>query len=149
MCLFIPLRIGLRAMLALAAFAGLVTTAPMFLDGPEGGTLRVYSKNLWYRNPELPALAADIRASGADVVLLQEVSDRNRRILPDLADTFPHQHLCRPSGWSGIAVLSREPLEEALCSFRRGLAAGRIIHDGRPSGSPPSIAMAHTRCNRR
>ncbi len=127
----LPVTRRMRWALLASAIAGISTTAPLFLPGNDGGTLRVYSKNLWYRNNQLAALADDIRESDADVVMLQEVSDRNNTILAALADTYPHQHLCRPSGWSGIAVLSRVPLAGVVCSDRRALAAGRIMHDGR------------------
>lgn len=118
----------LRRVLVLSAGAAMVTTLPPLFAGTGAGDLTVYSKNLWYRNDALPALSADIIASRAEVVMLQEVSQRNDRILAMLADTYPHQHVCRFSGWSGIAVLSREPIAETACSDRRALAAARIDH---------------------
>ncbi len=106
------------------------TTMPLFLNGSPGEGLTLYSKNIWFGNQELPALAADITQSGADVVTLQEVSRRNDRLLGMLAPTYPHQHLCRFSGWGGVAVVSKYPISAETCTQRRGLAAAQINKDG-------------------
>ena len=61
-------------------------------------------------------LVALLRASGADVVGLQEVSDAQAAaIRRDLHDVFPHQAL-HPAGVAGKGLLSRYPLlaEEQL-----------------------------------
>lgn len=128
----LPLRRVWRGLLLVAAIAGLMTTLPSSLSGRAGGDLVIYSKNLWFRNDQLPALAADIQASGAEVVTLQEVSDHNRALLALLADEFPNQHLCRFSGWSGVAVLSRHAITDSRCTDRRAVAAARIDRDGEP-----------------
>ena len=129
--LVFPMSRRLRFILFAAALAGGISTVPLLLPGPDGADLRLYSKNIWYRNPNLSALEADIRGSGADVVTLQEVSRANTALLSALSDIYPHQHLCRFSGWSGIAVLSRNPISATRCSQRRGLAAARITKAGR------------------
>ncbi len=117
----------LAAMAALGAalhlWAGFLHAPPM----PAAPNLTVYTKNILATNPDIGALAADILASSADIVLLQEVSDSNRGLLTALAATYPHQHLCRFTGWSGIAVLSRWPLAETRCSDRRALAAASVL----------------------
>lgn len=127
-----PMARRLRLTLVAAAMAGLITTVPLFVGGAGNADMRVYSKNLWAGNRDVPALAADIRASGADVVMLQEVSRHNDALLTSLAPDFPHQHLCRFSGWSGNAVLSRQPISDTACSERRGAAAAQVITDGGP-----------------
>lgn len=119
-----------RATLGLTAAAALLTTLPLFLGSHSDGDLTIYSKNLWYRNGQLDAVAADMRDSGAEVIALQEVSDPNLRLLTALEDSFPHQHLCRFSGWSGVAVLSKHPIADQTCSERRGIAAAQINRDG-------------------
>ncbi|MFQ1700636.1 endonuclease/exonuclease/phosphatase family protein [Loktanella agnita] len=119
-----------RAALIIAALLALGTTLPLFGSGQAGGEVTVYSKNLWYRNSALPELAADIRASGAEVVMLQEVSQRNEVILTALRDTYPYQHLCRFSSWSGLAVLSAYPIMETRCSDRRAAAVARLAGNG-------------------
>jgi endonuclease/exonuclease/phosphatase (EEP) superfamily protein YafD len=62
---------------------------------------------------------------------LQEVGQRNDVFLAMLSADYPHQHLCRFSGWSGIAVLSKTPfVGVGRCSMHRGVAAAQIIKDG-------------------
>ena len=128
----LPLRKSWRVLLLGTAAAGLLTTLPQWLYGRTDGDLVIYSKNLWFANDTLPALAQDIRASGAEVVALQEVSDRTRPILALLSADFPHQHLCRFSGWSGVAVLSRHPITDRRCSDRRAVAAAQVDREGEP-----------------
>lgn len=125
-------QIGLiwRAMLGLTAAAALLTTLPLFWGSGVDGELTVYSKNLWYRNNQVAAVAADMRESGAEVIALQEVSGRNLPLLDALSDTHPYQHLCRFSGWSGVAVLSKYPITDQTCSDRRGIAVARIDRAG-------------------
>jgi endonuclease/exonuclease/phosphatase (EEP) superfamily protein YafD len=108
------------------SYAGPSQTAP----GTAGQDRRaVYQKNLMFRSPDLAAVVADIRASGADIVTLQEVSARNLPILDMLSDDFPSQHLCAYRGVGGPAVLSRWPLAETppLCAGSGGMAALRLI----------------------
>lgn len=120
----------LDRLVALAACgAAFATTLPLILFGGAVGDVAIYSKNLWYRNADLPRLAVDIQASGADVVALQELSRRNEMILEMLAEGYPHQHLCRFSGWSGNAVLSRRPITDRACTKTRALAAARIADE--------------------
>ena len=129
-CLLLPMSRRWRAGLGLTAAAALLTTVPLFFGGNDGDTLTVYSKNIWYRNPQLSQLAADIRESGADVVTLQEVSRGNEALMVQLKADYPHQHICRFSGWSAVAVLSRFPVTEARCTSRRAVGAARIHKDG-------------------
>ncbi|MEJ8560891.1 endonuclease/exonuclease/phosphatase family protein [Yoonia sp. GPGPB17] len=131
LCLLVlvfPMRVRLRLMLAGTALLGAATTVPMFFAAPAAGELRIYSKNMWYGNPEGDALAADIRASEADVVALQEVSLRNGAMLAGLQDVYPYQHMCTFNGWNGIAVLSRTPMRQQTCTERRAVAAAMIEH---------------------
>lgn len=131
MAMLIRMRLVWRVMLGVTAGAALVTTLPLLFGGTSGEALTIYSKNIWYRNPELTALAADIIASQAEVVTLQEVSARNENLLNLLAADYPHQHLCRFSGWSGIAVLSVHPITATRCTEQRSMAAAQITDKGR------------------
>ncbi len=120
-----------RVILGGTGAVALLTTLPLFFGGQPGGELTLYTKNIWFGNTDTAALARDIRDSRAEVVMLQEVSNRNEAILASLAGDFPHQHLCRFSGWNGIAVLSRYPFsDDTICSDPFGLAAARISRDG-------------------
>lgn len=109
-------------------------------DGPPGDFV-IYQKNLWYRNTELLKLAQDIEMSGADVVALQEVSDRNAGILSLLAASHPYQHRCDYSSWSDLAVLSRHPFVagSTACSRNRSMASAVIDR----AGEQVSVASIH------
>ena len=126
----IRMRRALRLALLACGTAAALTTVPPLVAGQAGGTLTLYNKNLWYRNPELPALARDIIDSGAEVVTLQEVSRRNDPLLAMLQSDYPHQHICDFSGWSRIAVLSQHPIGPVACTSRRAMAAAQIRKDG-------------------
>ncbi|MEZ5750868.1 MAG: endonuclease/exonuclease/phosphatase family protein [Paracoccaceae bacterium] len=130
--------LGLAALLLRARLAGAlglmlagVAAGPILLDyrataGPgTGPVVTVYSKNLWAPLPDAGPLLDDIAAVAPDIVLLQEVSTDNNVILRQLAGSFPHQHLCPFSRWSGIAILSRWPLSQTACSDERALALAR------------------------
>ncbi len=130
---FFALPVLLRSAVGIAAVATILTTLPPWFDSRDGGEVAVYSKNLWFANAEIPALAEDIVASGAELVLLQELSDRNEQLLSLLAAQFPYQHSCRPTAWSGIAVLSAYPfVGDPQCSSRRAMALAEIDRDGEP-----------------
>jgi endonuclease/exonuclease/phosphatase (EEP) superfamily protein YafD len=105
----------------------IILGAARIMAGPEGQGITIYQKNLWAGNVASRALIADIRDSGADLVMLQEVSDRNVALLALLEEDYPHQQFCRFSAWSGMAVLSRFPaVAEGICSDGRGMAGLRV-----------------------
>lgn len=122
----------LKALTGAAAIAALFTTGIHFLPKPDGGDIRIYSKNLWAGNTRTAKLAAEINASGADAVFLQEVSSGNRKILEQLKSRYPHQHLCRFSTWAAIAIASRHPFAgKPRCSTMRAVAAAPIRLNGK------------------
>jgi len=94
---------------------------------PETPDVVVYSKNLLAGVTDIEPVIRDIHAVKADLVLLQEVSIHNRHILEGLSTRFPHQHLCPFSNWSGMAVVSRWPLEGGACSRFRTLATAQVM----------------------
>lgn len=96
------------------------------LPAAPAGPLTVYQKNMFHRNGDLGGLVADILASDADIVTLQEVSVENEALLQRLAEAYPVQHLCRYTRRSGIAVFTRLTAGEALCSDVLGLAGLRV-----------------------
>ena len=139
MALVIPMRLRLRAVLASAMLLSASTTVPVFFQTDTSNDMRIYSKNIWFANRNLDALADDIRESDADVVALQEVSNQNLKMLADLSNIYHHQHVCPFSGWSRIAVLSKEPIIATACTERRAVAAAQVRH---PSG-PVWVASVH------
>ena len=130
----------------LAAAAGALALAPMLwaarlMPVPEAPpALVVYQKNLRFTLADPAPIAADIRASGADVALLQEVSDRNLRVTAALADAYPHQAVCAPHPVGAVAVLSRWPFEGGeVCDVAPGMVAARILS---PAG-PVTVVSLH------
>jgi len=131
MCLFALRSAWLRrGVLAVCAWTAL-SVAWLMIPQSADRDLRVYSKNLWYANAQIPDIVADIRAADPDIVVMQEVSWRNDHVLRALAQIFPHQHVCDFSAWSDIAVLSRTPFVGAgKCSSARAAAAVPISVGG-------------------
>jgi len=89
---------------------------------PSDPDIIVYSKNLAAGRVDWVALGVDIESSGADVVVLQEVTQATAEALPVLLPDHPHQHICNFAGWGAMAVASRWPLSQAGCTRQRSLA---------------------------
>ncbi len=88
----------------------------------------VYQKNMSFRLQESGTLAADILATGAELVTLQEVDEHNRSLLDRLRTQYPSQLVCPFSTRVGaVAVASRWPMTatEPVCA--RGLAAMEVV----------------------
>lgn len=130
----IGLALALAAVAHVASFNDFVTRAI-----PLGPDLVVYTKNLGAGRADWAALANDIEVSGADVVVLQEVTQQRMAELPGLLPDHPFQHICNFSGWSAMAVASRYPLSQPGCTDHRSLA--HAIVDA-PSG-PIWVASIH------
>jgi len=93
--------------------------------------LTLYQKNLLFNGTDRDALIADIQASGANLVTLQEVSTANLVVLEGLRATYPHQHLCTFTSVGGTAILSRLPLADMACPVP-GLATATVaLEQGR------------------
>ena len=99
-------------------------------DGPYD--FAVAQQNLLFLNV-LPEQAAKVLlATKADVLLLQEVSERNAGIVRRLADDYPHRTVCRFRKFRGVAVMSRAPfLGVPGCEPKSGLVSARVSIDGR------------------
>lgn len=123
------LALGARRSAAVGLIAALAAGAPLlaaYQVPATPGALRLYQKNMLFRNDTLPALVADIRAAVPDVVTLQEVSAPNRVVLADLADILPHQVMCPVSTVGGVAVLTRLPPVPGTETCAKGLAALQV-----------------------
>ncbi|MEM7170210.1 MAG: endonuclease/exonuclease/phosphatase family protein [Pseudomonadota bacterium] len=98
------------------------------------GSVRVYTKNLWYANRETNLVVADLRAMAPDLVFLQEVSAHNKSIMDGMRATLPHQALCPWQGWNGMAILSRWPLASTapICSPQRSVMAVLVAGEEGP-----------------
>ncbi len=124
---------ALRLMFMVTGGLSLVSVLIFLLPQAPGTDMRLYSKNVWFGNEQTTALAEDITAAQVDVVMLQELSGQNRGIIDQLTPDFPHQHICKFSEWSAMAVLSKHPFAaQSLCTGQRALAAARIDLHGQP-----------------
>lgn len=94
----------------------------------------VYQKNISFRLRDPVPLAADMIASGADVLTLQEVTTATGRLLDELAGVYPYQHRCDFSAVGDTAVASRWPAipGRTLCAEGDGLTAMQVQSPGGP-----------------
>lgn len=119
--LLICLRRPRRALFLLpATVVCLVSYGPLFLPHPalilpDTVRLKVLAFNLGAIDGDALPLAGVIRAAGADVVALQELSaSAAAQIGTALKDEYPYQALqARKAGYDGHGVLSRYPLLNA------------------------------------
>lgn len=121
---------GLRMAAFVSMLLALLTGAQVLLAYSWPGVpgrYTIYQKNMLFRNAELPALEADIRAADAQIVTLQEVSTPNQAMLANLQDLYPTQHLCPGGAVGGPAILTRlEPIPgTAFCG--PNLAALQVV----------------------
>ncbi len=116
-----------RLALALCLALGAWTVAWPLAPQRAGDDLRVYSKNLYYANEDMLPVLDDILKSGADIVLLQEVSTRNEQVLEDLAAAYPHQARCAVNGYRSTAIASTRPFQgPTRCALGGNITAARI-----------------------
>ena len=129
--LFFRATLSRRFLTAALPLAAIVLTFAVHRLGLAGedGPVRVYTKNLLYLNTDMAPIVTDIRKANPDIVVLQEVSARNNRILTDLKSSHPYLSECPWQGWNGMAILSRWPLADAekRCSRNRALMAVKVV----------------------
>lgn len=117
----------ISALISAGAIVPMFMGAPANLSGEIDADVVVYSKNTLGGRGDDVAIVADIRASGADIVLLQELSETRSDFVGQMRDTLGYSHICRFSDWSGIGVISRWPIEETYCSPHRSFAAAYVV----------------------
>lgn len=122
--LLLPMALVLRkrriafALLPIA-LTGIVWFAPYFMPKfppkPTGQVIRVLTFNVWGNNHDLSRIEDWIRQSGADLVLLQEVSPTHAEgVLPGLMDLYPYQSSQEDNRrWGDNISLSRYPIVES------------------------------------
>lgn len=116
-----------RALFGLVVvFVATLPLAADYLWQPEAGPMRIYQKNMLYNNPDLGPLEADIRATGAQVVTLQEVSRPNLALLAAIKDVYPVQNHCKFAGVGGVAVATNLPLIEGSEFCAKGVAGLQV-----------------------
>ena len=88
----------------------------------QGADIVIYQKNLLFRPRDRAPLEADIRASGAHVITLQEVSRVNVPFLEALHDLYPHQLMCNAHSVGAVAILSKTEMRDEDCGTQSGTA---------------------------
>jgi len=95
--------------------------------------LSVYSHNLRFDNDTPDAVLAEIERSGADVVVLQEVSESNLRIVQRLRRSYSGSIVCDFTGVGGVAIMSRvRDIGPSGCLQGGGAAWLRVSTDSGP-----------------
>lgn len=121
---------GLRMAAFVSMLLGLLTGGQVLLaySWPGlPGEYTVYQKNMLFRNDQLSALAADIRATNPAIVTLQEVLPENQVWLDGLKDAFPHQLLCPGRRVGGPAILTQLTPVPGTEICGPGLAAMQVV----------------------
>ncbi len=107
------------------------------------GRYTVYQKNVLYRNADLPALAADIRATSAQIVTLQEVLPEAQPFLDGLKDLYPQQMLCPGGAVGGAAILTSLPMVDGTAFCGPGLAAMQVVAGTEDNRQPVWLVSLH------
>lgn len=123
---FAGLRMAAFVSMLLALLTGAQVTLAYTWPGLPG-RYSVYQKNILFRNADLAALEADIRAADPQVVLLQEVLPERQDFLDGLKDAYPHQLHCPGTAVGGEAILTRLTPVDGTMFCGPGLAAMQVI----------------------
>ncbi|HTI66123.1 MAG TPA: endonuclease/exonuclease/phosphatase family protein [Caulobacteraceae bacterium] len=139
------------AALASAAVAVVASGAPMVAEmvrtgreAPPPGNLVILTFNRWWDSTDLPPQVAMIRASGADIVALQEVYGFEQTAQRDLRELYPYQVYCHPG--CNTAILSKRPVlasgQEDLVHWP-GSTSLVWVRTTAPDGRPVTLATVH------
>ena len=127
---------GLGVVISAVGVAGMAPSLPIWwaVEAPPAATgINMVQFNLSYRNSSPTAVADFIRAADADVVTLQEVTDKTARVMELLAKDYPTGIRCRYARVGSVAVLSRLPSasgEAQGCVDGQGMTWVRVIAGG-------------------
>ena len=82
--------------------------------------LTLLSQNVWDRNPDPHHTARTLAATGADIIVLQELdTERARLVARDLERVYPYAADCSLANrWCAMAILSRYPI--SAWSYHQG-----------------------------
>lgn len=129
---------GLAAAISIAGIAGMAPAFPIRgaseIDG-KAPAITVVQLNLSFRNVTPDAVADFIRGEDADIVTLQEVTDKSGRAIDILAADYPFRVRCSARRIGGPAILSRLPVAPGVakgCIDGEGMAWMRVMAGGKP-----------------
>jgi endonuclease/exonuclease/phosphatase (EEP) superfamily protein YafD len=120
---------------------GLARTA----HAAQGATsLRLFTANLQFENPDSAPIAAEIRDASPDVVLLQELSPRSGEGIArsGVLDDYPYSVVQPSHGAFGMGVWSRLPLNDPHVNDVED--STMILVDVEVAGRPVSLCAVHT-----
>jgi endonuclease/exonuclease/phosphatase (EEP) superfamily protein YafD len=105
----VPLSVGLLRLTMSTRAVGLPVPAR-----PGSTTVRLVSANVLERNPLMGAYAEDLISTGADVIVLQEITPDHVATagFARLLDAYPHSILDPQVGYNGSAIVSRLPMSD-------------------------------------
>ncbi len=126
------------ALLASALFAAAPILWLMRPQSAPAPSVTVYQKNLLFRRDDPAELLAELRASNADVILLEEVSTANLPIPEALRDRYRFQIICPAHSVGAVAILSVHPMSDEYCREGAGFTIARIAH---PAGAFTAVAV--------
>ena len=130
------LRHWRSAVLALAAaLAACIPTfdyLPSETSASDAPSFKAISFNVWFRQPDQSAALEYLESSGADVVVLQEISERQAISISPRLKSYPHAYL-QGAGESDSVVFSKWPILSAATEKLApdGVSAIRSVIDWR------------------
>jgi endonuclease/exonuclease/phosphatase (EEP) superfamily protein YafD len=151
----LPAIVAALVMALLAAFAGRATTMLIYVGlavvctalvwpwvqqpakvATTGPHFTLMAFNVYYHNRQLERVAALVRETKPDIVVLLEVVPRVRPALDPVADLYPYRVECWQEQWCDALVLSRLPLTDIRATlpeakFRRPMGAVEVTIEGR------------------
>jgi endonuclease/exonuclease/phosphatase (EEP) superfamily protein YafD len=92
--------------------ASVALASPASVPG-QPPALRVLSFNAWLPNNDAERLQALIKHENPDIVFLAEMSDTLHRSMDGLRQTYPYQFPPLGQNWTGLALFSRYPWQNA------------------------------------
>lgn len=81
-----------------------------YVGAREPGSFRLVTFNVWYRNQELERVATYLEQTGADAVVLLELSPQRAHLLAELLPSYPHVQI--DTAAHGAVIFSRWPILE-------------------------------------
>ena len=105
-------------------------------------SLRVLSLNVWFRNEDMARIADYLATSGADIAVLQEISEHQGRLLHAALEMYPHAYV-QGASESDAVVFSRWPIAaaETVQLSADGVSAIRVTVEW--EARPITLVAAH------
>jgi endonuclease/exonuclease/phosphatase (EEP) superfamily protein YafD len=133
---------------AFAMLGALIACLPVidYLPKPEPATqthiLRAVSLNVWFRNDDLTSAVRYLESTGADVLVLQELSQQRAAAIAPMLKSFPYAYLDGADA-SDTVLFSKWPFQQTSIEklAQDGVSAIRAVIDWR--GKPITLIAAH------